>query len=182
LLLDAIEESERWTGSSIVEVIMGMGSDISPEIVHRLESTTSINARRLYVQLCGLMRITSAVSPLILLLRDSDKETRVSAAQALGRIGDVLAAASLIISLNDESWEVRAQVAKSLGVLGDKQALGKLKQVLLDKNWWVRYNAASALYQLGGEGIEALRETLSSSEGASHTVAAQVLAERELGV
>ncbi|MFQ6122672.1 MAG: HEAT repeat domain-containing protein [Dehalococcoidales bacterium] len=182
LLLDAIEEGERWTGSSIVEVIIGMGSEVSREVVNRLKSTTNANARLLYIQLCGFLRITAALSSLLLLLRDTDKETRVSAAKALGQIEDVTAVESLIISLSDESWEVRAQAAKSLGTLGDKQAVGKLKRALSDENWSVRHNAADALYRLGEEGIEALHETLRLSEGVPRTVAAQILAERALGV
>jgi HEAT repeat protein len=182
LLLGAIEEGDRWTGSSIVEAIIGMGPEINPEIVSRLKSTTNTNARLLYVQICGIRRITAATGQLLLLLGDSDKETRISAAQALGQIGDVSAVDSLIISLDDESGEVRAQAAKSLGTLGDKQAVGKLKEVLSDENWWVRHNAADALYQLGEEGIGALHATSRSGKGAPRAVAAQVLAERALGV
>jgi len=182
LLLGAIEEGDRWTGSRIVEAIISMGPEIAPEIIPRLEAATNINARLLYVQICGLLQITEALSSLLLLLKNPDKETRISAARALGQIGDVSAVESLIISLNDESWEIRAQAAKSLGALGDKQAAGKLKRVLSDENWGVRHNAADALHQLGEEGIEALRETSRSGEGASRVTAAQVLAEKILGV
>ncbi len=182
VLLETMEDKNLWMGSSIVEVLVSMGPNIAPEIVTRLKSTTNINARLLYIQLCGLLQITAALGSLLLLLGDPDKETRISAAQALGQIGDVSAVESLIISLNDESWEVRSQAAKSLRALGDKQAVGKLKQVLSDENWRVRYNTADALYQLGEEGIEALRETMRSGEEAPRAVAAQVLAERTLGV
>ncbi len=182
LLLGVIEEGDRWTGSSIVEILVGMGPEITSEIIPRLEATTNLNVRLLYVQICGLLQITTALGSLLLLLRDPDKETRISAAKALGQIGDVSAVESLLISLNDESWEVRAEAAKSLGSLGDKQAVGKLKQVLSDENWWVRHNTADALYELGEEGIEVLREVSRSGEGAPHIAAAQVLAERALGV
>jgi len=183
LLLDAIEEEEgRWTGSSIVEVLVDMGPHIAPEIVPRLESTTSINARLLYVQLCGLLQITAALGSLLLLLGDPDRKTRISTARALGQIGDISAVESLIISLDDKSWKVGAEAAKALGSLGDKQAVEKLKQALSDDNWWVRHNAADSLYRLGEEGIEALHDASCSDEGAPRTVAAQVLAERALGV
>ena len=182
LLLNAIEKGNRWIGSSIIEAITGIGPEITLEIVPRLKATPNIKARLLYIQLCGLRQITEALEPLLWLLREPDKETRISAARALGQIGDISAVKSLIISLDDESWEVRAQAAKVLGALGDKQAVGKLKQVLADDNWWVRHNAADALYRLGEEGIEALRETSSSGEGAPRAAAAQVLAERALGV
>ena len=181
LLLDAMEEGNRWTGSSIIEAIIGMGPETASEIVPRLKATTSINARLLYVQLCGLIQIAEALEPLLWLLRDPDKETRISVVKALEQLGDISVVKSLITSLDDESWEVRAQAAKALGALGDKQAAGKLKQVLADENWWVRHNA-DALYRLGEEGIEVLRETLSSGEEASRAAAAQVLAERALGV
>ena len=182
VLLDALEEGGRWTGSSIVEVLVGVGPEIAPEIVPRLESTSNINTRLLYVQLCGLLQITAALGSILLLLGDPDKETRISAARALGQIEDISAVESLIISLDDEIWEVRAQAAKALGTLGDKQAVARLKRALLDDNWWVRHNTADALYRLGEKGIEALRETSSSGEGAPCVAAAQVLAERALGV
>ncbi len=182
LLLGIIEEGDRWTGSRIVEALISMGPEITSEIIPRLEATTNINARLLYVQICGLLQITEALGSLFLLLRDPDKETRISAAKALGQIGDVSAVESLIISLNDESWEARAQTAKALGALGDKQAVDKLKRALSDENWWVRHNAADALYRLGEEGIEALHETSCSEEEAPRATASQVLAERALGV
>jgi len=182
LLLDIIEEGGRWTGSSIVEVLVGMGPEIAPELIPRLESTTNINARLLYVQLCGLLRITAALGSLLLLLGDTDRETRISAARALGQIGDMSAVESLIMSLDDDSWEVKAEAAKSLGVLGDKQAVERLRRALSDDNWWVRHNAANSLYQLGEEGTNALREASRSGERAPRAAAAQVLAERALGV
>jgi HEAT repeat protein len=182
LLLDAIEEGDRWTSSSIIEAILGMGPGVAPEIVQRLKATTNIKARLLYIQLCGLLRISAALDSLILLLGDPDRETRIKAAKALGRIGNIAAVARLLACLDDESWEVRAQAAKSLGALGDRQAVSKLKQALSDESWWVRHNAAEALYQLGGEGIEALEETSHSAKGISRIVAAQVLAEKALGV
>ena len=76
LLLDAMEGGGgRWTGSSIVEVLVGMGPHIASEIVPRLESTTNTGARLLYLQLCGLLQITAALGPLLLLLGNPDKET-----------------------------------------------------------------------------------------------------------
>lgn len=181
-LLDEIEKGEYWTGSNIVEALIGMGYGIAPEIVRKLEATRNPDARLLYMQVCGLLQISEALGSIRLLLRDHDEETRISAAQALGRIGDVSVAESLIIALDDESWAVRAQAAKSLGKLGDRQAVKKLTQVLSDENWWVRHNAASALYQLAEEGVIALREASRLDEGAPSVAAKQVLAERALGV
>ncbi len=182
VLLDVMEEGVRWTRSSIVEVLVGMGPDVASEIVPRLESTMNLSVRLLYVQLCGLLQITAALGSLFLLLNDRDKETRVLAAQALGNIGDTAAVESLIVSLDDESWEVKAEAAKALGTLGDERAVNKLKQLLSDENWWIRHNTANSLYQLGETGIAVLRQASCSDEAAPRAVAAQVLAERALGV
>ena len=182
VLLEAIEDRDRWTGSRIAEILVGMGPSIGPEIIPRLESTTSIRARRLYVQLCGLLRLEAALGSLLLLLNDPHKETRALVAEALGQIGNPVAVESITMSLDDESSEVRAQVAKSLGMLGDKQALGKLERALSDDNWWVRHNAASSLSQLGDDGIRILHRASCPGQGAPCVAAAQVLAERTLGV
>ncbi len=182
VLLDVMEEGAHWTRSNIVEVLVGMGPDIASEIVPRLESTMNLDVRLVYVQLCGLLQITAALGSLFLLLNDRDQETRVLAAQALGRIGDTSAVESLLVSLEDESWEVRAEAAKALGALGDEQAVNKLKQLLSDEHWWIRHNAADSLYQLGETGIAVLRQASCADEAAPRAVAAQVLAERALGV
>jgi len=181
-LLNAIEEGGHWTGSSIAGVLLNMGAMVRPEVVSRLESTTNVSARLLYVRLCGLLRIPEAVRKLCLLLDDTDKETRISAARALGQIGDISAVESLVHSLGDKNWEVKAQAAKALGALGDGRAIEKLKEKLSDENWWVRHNAAHSIYQLGEEGVEVLRKTSGSGEGLPSVVAAQILAERALGV
>ena len=182
VLLEAIEKGNRWTGSNVIKVLVGMGSGIAPEIISRLKSTTNTNARLLYVQICGLLRIDAALGILLGLLQDPDKETRVAVVRALGDIGDILAVPSLMVLLNDKNWEVKAQAAKALGRLGDKHAIRKLKQALTDENWWVRHNAAYSLCQLGKEGIDALLEASRPGEGAPSTAAMQILAELTLGV
>ncbi len=182
VLLEAIEKENRWTESNVVRVLAGMGPSIAPEIISRLKSTMNVNARLLYVQLSGLLRLNGALEVLLLLLRDPDKETRTSAARTLGQIGDSSAVEHLIILLDDKSWEVKSQAAKALGMLGDKQAVKKLKQALTEENWWVRHNAAYSLCQLGKDGIDALREASRPSEGAPSTAAIQILAELTLGV
>ncbi len=191
VLLDVMQNTERWTGDRVLEVVANIGDYIKEDVLSRLKTTTKPRAKLLLVQLCGIMRWTEAVALLIPLLDDTDVETRVSAAEALGNIGDE-AAASYLISmlqdprfismLQDPRWEVRAQAAKSLGLLQDKEALMALTYSLSDESWWVRYNAANSLYQLGNEGLYALRSVRSRREEVASGMAAQVLAERELGL
>ena len=162
--------------------LVRLGSEAVPAIIASLQDENR-HVRHVCVTVLGILGVHEAGDDLLsLLTKDPDPIVRGQTAQALGQIGDVSAAESLIISLDDESWEVRAQAAKALGRLGDKQTLGKLKQALSDENWWVRHNAANSLHQLGEEGIATLREASYSGEETPRAVAAQVLAERALGV
>ena len=182
VLLDAVEQGDRWTGNTLVEVLYSMGRGVGPEITRRLESATDIRARRLYMQLAGLLRLLPAVEPAVSSLTDADEETRAIAAAALGRIGDPAAVRGLVASMSDESSRVRAQAARALGTLADIQTLESLTYALSDADWGVRHNAASALVGLGDAGIGRLQETLNSAEELPRRVAADVLAERTLGI
>ena len=182
VLLDVMRNTESWTGDRVLEVVANIGDSVKEEVLLRLKTTTKPRARLLLVQLCGIMRWTEAVALLIPLLDDADVETRVSTAEALGNIGDEAAASYLISMLQDPHWEVRAQAAKSLGLLQDKEALMALTYSLSDESWWVRYNAANSLYQLGNEGLYALRSVRGRRDEVASGMAAQVLAERELGL
>ncbi len=182
VLLDVMQNTENWTGDRVLEVVANIGHSVKEEVLSRLRTTTKPRARLLLVQLCGIMRWTEAVALLIPLLDGPDVETRVSTAEALGNIGDEAAASYLISMLQDPHWEIRAQAAKSLGLLQDKEALMALTYSLSDESWWVRYNAANSLYQLGNDGLYALRGVRSRRDEVASGIAAQVLAERELGV
>jgi len=100
----------------------------------------------------------------------------------MGKIGDPITIVHLLSGLQDTHWEVRAQAATSLGLLQDARALKHLATALDDRNWWVRYNGAKALWQIGEQGINELqRIALSTSKLKAH-IAAQVLAEGNLGL
>jgi hypothetical protein len=68
----------------------------------------------------GLIRDTSAVTPLIQALHDEDSYVRGEAALALGRIKDVRAVESLTWLLEDEDKYVQMTAACALGMLMDK--------------------------------------------------------------
>ena len=182
VLLDVMQDTESWTGDRVLEVIVNVGDSVKEEVLLILKTTTKPRARLLLVQLCGIMRWTEAVTLLIPLLDDADVETRVSTAEALGNIGDEAAASYLISMLRDTHWEAKAQASKSLGLLQDKEAIMALTYSLSDENWWVRYDAANSLYQLGNKGLCALRGVRGRRDGVASGMAAQVLAERELGL
>ncbi len=181
-LLKVMEQRVDWTSGRILEVLIGLGDLIKLPVLTWLTSVTDSRVTLLLVQLCGLMRWSEAVPLLIPLLENYDAEIRVSAARAIGNIGDATTAEHLISMLIDENWEVRAQAAESLGLLQDMGALNPLTQCLRDEIWWVRYNSAKALYQLGNQGEMELSKIRRSKHSIAAGIAAQALAEGGLGL
>jgi HEAT repeat protein len=91
----------------------------------------------------------SAVVTLILLLHDSDEDVRYSAAEALGKLGDVKAIEPLIVALGDEDELVRVAAAEALGRFGSARVVLPLTKALRDTSKWVRRSVATALGILG---------------------------------
>ena len=120
VLLDAMEDGDRWTGSRIEEILVSMGPGIAAEIVPRLISSRNLRSRRLYAELCGLLRLPEAIDPLCSMASDSDPRTRVVVAQALGRLGHLSAVANLSVLLGDEDLSVRAGISQGIGSFGGR--------------------------------------------------------------
>ncbi len=73
-------------------------------------------------------------------------ENRVSAAMALGRVGNWRAAAYLKPGMSDSAKEVRFAAALALGKIKSDDSLPVLIRALSsDPEWWVRFGAAVAL-------------------------------------
>jgi HEAT repeat protein len=66
------------------------------------------------------------VGPLIAALGDENRSVRRSAAEALGRLGDVRAVEPLIAALGDESSSVRLYAAEALGKLRAAKAIARI--------------------------------------------------------
>jgi len=86
-----------------------------------------------------------AVGPLILALKNQER----SAAEALGKLGDVRAVEPLILALKDQDQSVRASAAEALGKLGDVRAVEPLILTLQDQEHPVVEKAFEALGKLG---------------------------------
>lgn len=181
-LLDVMQDTENWTGARVLEIMVNVGQSARQDVLSRLGIAMEPRVRLLLIQLCGLMRWSEAVPLLIPLLEDADPEARASAVRSLGNIGDGTVTEYLETMCQDPCWEVRAEATHSLGLLQDSSTVSSLSQSLCDENWWVRYNAANSLYQLGEKGIHALQNIRSSGDSPNAGMAAQILAERELGV
>ena len=88
------------------------------------------------------------VAALTAALKDSDKEVRESAMQALVRLRDPAVFDPLVQALKDPSPEVREHAIHGLTQLRDKRAVEPLAAALKDSNSDVREKAAFALGQL----------------------------------
>lgn len=84
---------------------------------------------------------------------DDRKRVKDVAAKALGEIGESQAIDPLVQLLEDENWEVRGTAAKSLGKIGDPRAIEPLIKTLEDPNEIVRWNTTQALESITGENL-----------------------------
>ena len=88
------------------------------------------------------------VAALTAALKDTDKEVRETAMQALVQIKDPVVFDPLVQALKDSSPDVREHAAFGLGQLRDKRAVQPLMSVLKDENADVREQVVFALGQL----------------------------------
>ena len=79
-----------------------------------------------------------------------DHNIRLTAASALGTVGDSRAVDPLIAALDDQ-MEVNEMAALALGEIGDPRAVESLTKTLGDENWEVRSSAAKALEKIGDD-------------------------------
>jgi HEAT repeat protein len=95
----------------------------------------------------------SAVALLVDALAQDDRQVRMAAAVALGRIGAARAVPALIELLHAEE-DVAAVAAGALGSIGDQDALPALFEALDHPHAAVRRAAAAALHSIGGPETE----------------------------
>ncbi|MCW5213624.1 HEAT repeat domain-containing protein, partial [Desulfobulbus sp. TB] len=95
----------------------------------------------------ALTQLSGDKSSLINLLEN--KERRVEAADALGRLGDSSVALELVKLLEDKNEEVRWTVAEALGWLGNSSVALELIKLLKDDHQPVRVYVTEALGRLG---------------------------------
>ena len=102
---------------------------------------------------------TPAVEPLIAALKDSDKDVRQAAAEALEKIG-TCTVEPLIAALKDSDKDVRQAAAEALGKIGDIRAVEPLVAALKDGNSFPRKAAAQALEAMNWQPTDASQHVL----------------------
>ena len=182
VLLDALEDDGKWTPVKIVEILMGIGPEIEPEIVPRLNTHQSTRTLKLYVELCGYLRLLKSIAPLQNLAHDPDPEVRAAVARALGKIGHDSAAGTLSCLLAAPESPVRSEAARALGELGAIEMSEELRQALCDPDWQVRRNAAASLRRIGPTGQSLLQSVSDSGAPEAQRAAAHIIELGRLGV
>ena len=99
---------------------------------------------------------------LIKRLSDENQEIRVSAADALVKIGEP-AVPMLIEVLKGQNQETRYEAVYVLGEIG-RPAMPALIEALADEEWEVRYSANEALSRIGEPAVPALKKALANAD------------------
>ena len=120
------------------------------------------------------------VNGLIKALKHKDKNVRMGAAKALGKIGDARAVEPLIEALKDQDSFVRRTVAEALGDMHDARVIEPLIEALKDMNDKdVQNEAERALGKIGEPAVEPLIQALTRDPWWLRWKAAEVL--RKIG-
>ncbi|MEJ5185587.1 MAG: HEAT repeat domain-containing protein, partial [Candidatus Geothermincolales bacterium] len=114
------------------------------------------------------------VEGLIQALSHDDKDIRVNAALALGKLKNAGAVKALVEALRDDHEDVRWAAAWSLGEIG-KPAVRPLVQALKDEEGEVRWKAAWALEKMGRQVLDSLLDAFAVEEGEAKSKIAMVL-------
>jgi HEAT repeat protein len=146
-----------------------LGGDPVPQALLEVLRDRNPGLRSAAARALGEVNADAAAPPLIgLLLEDTAIEVRVSAAYALGLLGDPQAIEPLIQKLDDQTEDarVRGTAAEALGDLRDPAGVMPLIAALNDPSAEVRFWAAFAVGQLGDPRALPQLERLAASDQA----------------
>lgn len=165
-ILDTLERLGGRDGSELVSAIGALDPPVKqavPVLAGLLDSGSGPTRRSVA---SALGRMGSAALPAVPALvgcleHEGDPETRVAAAEALGRIGPKAAAtavSALAKAARDDTWpKVRSTALTALGEMGPaaKEAIPVLRAALKDPDGWISGAARNALFRVEpGKGEE----------------------------
>ena len=111
---------------------------------------------------------------------DDDAHVRHAALEALGYLGDTLAADAATRRLKDPVSYVRATAARAIGRLDRSDLAEQVAKLLGDPDWWVRFAAKESLERMGPEIWPVLARSLDHGDRFVRNGAAEVF--QNLGV
>lgn len=161
LLLEQLSERDEWASPRIAEILVGFGERALPHLVESLDAEAHANLRVWAAQIIGRIGHPSAVSALLVHVRDRSQHVRMSVAEALGHLRDRRAVDDLVgVALNDPVAAVRAEAARALGRIGDPAVLRQLVELLGDPDYWTRLRAIEAIEAIRPDDVSALDAAL----------------------
>ncbi len=134
------------------------------ELVASWDKLESPAVRRMVLEAAAQSDPTAAARWLPAAALDEDKEVRIGACIAAGRLRSKSAKEILIRLMVAPEWEVRAQAARSLGYLASADTAGILIQGMRDRSFWVRRNSSLALATMGDLGRASLQDAALTDE------------------
>jgi HEAT repeat protein len=158
-LSDESEEVRRAAAESLRRIVHPAAAEPLVKALQALAGSrghpkaNSEDFRRLAVAIAGQGK--PSVGPLLRLLDSPEKDARLWAAHALGRIGDPEAVTALTRLLEDKRSEVRREAALALGQTRGGSAAEPLIRALSHRDVETRKAAAEGLGALGGARTEA---------------------------
>jgi HEAT repeat protein len=157
-ILIALDVPGEMPQRQVAEVLFEFGPRAIDPILTILNNPETPDSELIIaVRVSGMLHEGRAVPRLVELLKHQVMELRLNSVRALASIGDPSAILPISRLAADPAWEVRNSVMHALGSMRAVEHVPLLVQGLTDIAWWVRYSAAQALYQLGDDGIKALK-------------------------
>ena len=152
MLKAALHDVQRGIQTEATIALGRLGDSSVVESLIQILDQASVPRRRDAILALGGLRDPRAFGPLVETQQNevSHYFLRLSAAQALGRLGDPRALPILIAALQDRHAWVRQAAIESLAALGDPAAIGPLEAMLQSHDSFERTAAETALRQLKG--------------------------------
>ncbi|MEG3974426.1 HEAT repeat domain-containing protein [Microcoleus sp. herbarium8] len=160
--------------SQVFQILCSMNETEFEAQTLQLLKARDVDEERLWRYQAELGEKEAAISSLLLRLEDGGEDVRMSAAQALGRLGNASETVinALLLRLKDEDSMVRHEVVQALGGLGNgsETVICFLVLRLQDESPVVRHQAARALGRLGNASETVINALLLSLQDGEHSV------------
>ncbi len=158
------------------EALLSMGPEIGKLLQIGLTSQDPA-VRKVCTLVAGHgLHLSTAPQLRVLLATDIDRDVRVSAAVALGRVGNARDAAILVRHTDaSEPAVLRRTCVTALGDLGQSESFATLAALLSDDDRRLATQAADSLVRNGSEGIAILQSAVSAQRGPGAHAAAAAL-------
>ncbi|MGA7161256.1 MAG: HEAT repeat domain-containing protein [Bacteroidota bacterium] len=171
-LLSHLKIITRWMSLQLSRAILGMGSEVVPDLIKGTESE-SASIKSFCVEMLGAIGDISAVEPLKVLMRSADDDLKCRALTAIGLLGDASGLPLILEYCRSDNEEVRKSAVSALGSLGAPEAVPLLAELLASDSVDVRLAAGESLSRLGTQGEIALRELAVASDELGRKLARQ---------